>query len=161
MIPVPMPGLLLSVRALAPGDLFTVVACAYRKMDPTNSWPPDALRAYGIAALREIDVRGLDHGLTNAQIGLLCGGLERGARKLTGRVPSVLVRYQSPSWAKYGELLARHRASLLRGPYKTHYQKQGWREQLDIEGAIVSFNLPPHDPTAPVVRWKFDTSKDW
>jgi hypothetical protein len=162
MIPVPLPGLLLCVKALAPAHLFEVARVAANRIDQKKSWPPDALRAYGVAACREIEVRGLDKGLTDSVIATLCKGYTQGVRKLRGRVPSVLVKYQSPSWIKLPELNARHRRALLMGIFSTHYVAQGWREQTEILGAgPPTLDLPPHDTTAGVVRWQFDTSKDW
>lgn len=162
MIPVPLPGILPSVRALAPVHLFMVVRYASKARDPGKSWPPDALRAYGIAACRELEIRALDKGLSDSVIAFLCGGFNRGARKTNGRVPSIVVRYQAPSWIKTTELHARHRAALLRTDFREHYVAEGWREQTEIVGAgKLDFALPPHDPKAPISRWQFDTSKDW
>jgi hypothetical protein len=174
-LPVPMNGLLASVRVLALEDLDRVVADASwfaQHLSRGAAWrgAEMALLAYGIAACAELEFRGKESPyrlddqvawLVNMAKYLEPRAVSIGAnKKPDGTIMSVRIRYAEPSWMRMTELHVRHRAALLRGPQAAFYAMAGWREQLGIDGEADT-RLPPHDPTAGVVRWILDTSKDW
>ena len=177
-LPVPMPGLVRSVRVLSLGDLGSVSGAVawYADQIATNAatstpyaWAErvPALLCYGAACSYEALERA---GGGSDVLRKLClnttrlvgiaweEALRRGG---TGRLRRGK-EWKDPSWMGLTELHARHRSALLRGEDREWYAARGWRDQTHLEGdAGVDLQLPASLVGQAGARWWMEPKRDW